>query len=258
MSATINSCPSDNLHALGSTIVQLKQDEPQNRANSFAVLPGISSDSLLSMLRQNNQNNGTPLPPAVLYEPSQQSQNPVFPDLSHSDPLQMNVAEIAREAMRLTKETLRNEEKKHGYLAFNTDITLGQFSYSSLCMKPTTIIVSYNRLFCNSTVQTNEHDVPVRLKTDHNISSTSEDEGPLAVIKKSSSTKSAVSGSLRLNKFVRRLHDMLVQEKDEGIVEWRRGLLVLHNTEVFAKRILPKYFNTRNFKTFRRQLNYYA
>jgi len=65
-------------------------------------------------------------------------------------------------------------------------------------------------------------------------------------------------GGLRLNKFVRRLHDMLVSEKDSGIVEWRRGLLVLLNTEVFAKQILPKYFNTRNFKTFRRQLNYYG
>lgn len=57
---------------------------------------------------------------------------------------------------------------------------------------------------------------------------------------------------------MRRLHDMLVNEKDSGVVEWRRGLLVLQNTDVFAKQILPKYFNTRNFKTFRRQLNYYA
>jgi hypothetical protein len=58
----------------------------------------------------------------------------------------------------------------------------------------------------------------------------------------------------RLNKFVRRLHDMLVQEKHSGIVEWRRGLLVLFSTDAFSKRILPKYFNTRNFKTFRRQV----
>lgn len=62
----------------------------------------------------------------------------------------------------------------------------------------------------------------------------------------------------RLNKFVRRLHDMLVREKHSGIVEWRRGLLVLFSTDAFSKRILPKYFNTRNFKTFRRQLNYYG
>lgn len=59
---------------------------------------------------------------------------------------------------------------------------------------------------------------------------------------------------LRLNKFVRRLHDMLRLEKDSGIVEWRRGLLVLHSTDAFAKSILPKHFNTRNFKTFRRQV----
>lgn len=62
----------------------------------------------------------------------------------------------------------------------------------------------------------------------------------------------------RLNKFVRRLHDMLQSEKDSGVVEWRKGLLVLHSTDTFAKQILPKYFNTRNFKTFRRQLNYYG
>jgi hypothetical protein len=52
---------------------------------------------------------------------------------------------------------------------------------------------------------------------------------------------------------------MLRAEKNGGIVEWRRrGLLVLHNTHLFAKTILPRFFNTRNFKTFRRQLNYYG
>lgn len=72
-------------------------------------------------------------------------------------------------------------------------------------------------------------------------------------------TKLPVCGtSARLNKFVRRLHDMLSKEKDSGLVEWRRGLLVLKSTGYFAKNILPKYFNTRNFKTFRRQLNYYG
>ncbi|GAX28897.1 hypothetical protein FisN_20Lh204 [Fistulifera solaris] len=71
--------------------------------------------------------------------------------------------------------------------------------------------------------------------------------------------QSTSSGSAsRLNKFVRRLHDMLLAEKGSGIVEWRRGLLVLHSTDLFAKNILPQYFNTRNFKTFRRQLNYYG
>lgn len=74
----------------------------------------------------------------------------------------------------------------------------------------------------------------------------------------SSVSKSKRTGPSRLNKFVRRLHDMLETEKDSGIVEWRKGLLVLHSTAVFAKKILPKYFNTQNFKTFRRQLNYYG
>jgi hypothetical protein len=62
----------------------------------------------------------------------------------------------------------------------------------------------------------------------------------------------------RLNKFVRRLHDMLNSERNGGVVEWRRGLLILHSTDDFANVVLPKYFNTRNFKTFRRQLNYYG
>lgn len=51
---------------------------------------------------------------------------------------------------------------------------------------------------------------------------------------------------------------MLEAEKNSGIVEWRKGLLVLHSTSAFAKKILPRYFNTKNFKTFRRQLNYYG
>ena len=58
----------------------------------------------------------------------------------------------------------------------------------------------------------------------------------------------------RLNKFVKRLHEMLIRERHSGIVEWRRGLLVLFSTDSFTKKILPKYFNTRKFKTFRRQV----
>ena len=64
--------------------------------------------------------------------------------------------------------------------------------------------------------------------------------------------------AFKLNKFVRRLYDMICNERNSGLVQWRRGLLVLLDTKVFAKHILPKYFNTRNFKTFRRQLNYYG
>mmetsp|Transcript_26824 Transcript_26824/g.65203 ORF Transcript_26824/g.65203 Transcript_26824/m.65203 type:complete len:347 (+) Transcript_26824:128-1168(+) len=69
---------------------------------------------------------------------------------------------------------------------------------------------------------------------------------------------SSPSGTPRLNKFVRRLYDMLEAEQSSGLVEWRRGLLVLYSTDAFAKKLLPKYFNTQNFKTFRRQLNYYG
>ncbi len=74
----------------------------------------------------------------------------------------------------------------------------------------------------------------------------------------SNPSSSKRSGPSRLNKFVRRLHEMLLSEQNSGIVEWRKGLLVLHSTDAFTKNILPKYFGTKNFKTFRRQLNYYG
>ena len=63
-------------------------------------------------------------------------------------------------------------------------------------------------------------------------------------------------GSPRLNKFVRRLYDMLEAEQSSGLVEWRKGLLVLYSTDAFAKKLLPKYFDTQNFKTFRRQVRF--
>lgn len=51
---------------------------------------------------------------------------------------------------------------------------------------------------------------------------------------------------------------MLTDEKGKGVVDWKQGVLILHSTEQFTAEVLPKYFNTRNFKTFRRQLNYYG
>jgi HSF-type DNA-binding len=77
-------------------------------------------------------------------------------------------------------------------------------------------------------------------------------------LKKECDTTDQIPARSRLNKFVRRLYDMLCGETNSGIVQWRRGLLILLDTKLFAKQILPKYFNTRNFKTFRRQLNYYG
>lgn len=62
----------------------------------------------------------------------------------------------------------------------------------------------------------------------------------------------------RQTKFVRKLHTMLSQEGSKGVVEWRNGVLVLLSIERFTEELLPKYFNTHNFKTFRRQLNYYG
>lgn len=84
-----------------------------------------------------------------------------------------------------------------------------------------------------------------------------------AAVVSSASFSSSSSGpvfqtSARLNKFVKRLHDMLQAERGAGTVEWRKGLLVLHSTSDFAENTLPKYFKTKNFKTFRRQLNYYG
>ena len=72
---------------------------------------------------------------------------------------------------------------------------------------------------------------------------------PMIISQKSKPICRPNSGGPRLNKFVRRLHDMILAEKDSGIVEWRRGLLVLFSTDVFAKKLLPKYFATKNFKT---------
>jgi hypothetical protein len=81
----------------------------------------------------------------------------------------------------------------------------------------------------------------------------SDPPSPIPLIPKTS-TSVGLSGGLRLNKFVRRLHDMLQAENGSGLVEWRKGLLVLYSTDDFAKKLLPKYFNTHNFKTFRRQV----
>ena len=83
-------------------------------------------------------------------------------------------------------------------------------------------------------------------------------QAPIVAPASSSAPGAIFQTSSRLNKFVKRLHDMLQAEQGAGTVEWRKGLLVLHSTSDFAEAILPKYFNTKNFKTFRRQLNYYG
>lgn len=97
--------------------------------------------------------------------------------------------------------------------------------------------------------------------SDSSMDGLQEEKAKLENISFTSKLKSAHRSkepSVRLNKFVRRLHEMLIEEREGGVVEWRRGLLILHNINNFSKDILPKYFNTRNFKTFRRQLNYYG
>jgi len=82
---------------------------------------------------------------------------------------------------------------------------------------------------------------------------------PPPVVAKKDPSDEVDTNHSRPNKFVRRLHDMLVAEQGKGVVEWRRGLLILHATNsAFTGEILPKYFETTNYKTFTRQLNYYG
>lgn len=118
----------------------------------------------------------------------------------------------------------------------------------------------------NSTLATGEYN---NLSVKQNLTDTHMARAPPPIITPPPQSKNVLSAESnlslpkrstpgRLNKFVRRLHEMLLLEQSSGIVEWRKGLLVLHSTDAFTKRILPKYFGTKNFKTFRRQLNYYG
>jgi len=149
-------------------------------------------------------------------------------------------------------------------------------SIKSSRIPPPTVSVASNSSFCQSnqpSVVTPRHEETSSIEDYSSLSS----QNKLILSKESripnqdrqtttddavQSSKSKInrvsSNGTRLNKFVRRLHDMLESEQNFGVVEWRRGLLVLHSTDTFAKKILPKYFNTKNFKTFRRQLNYYG
>jgi hypothetical protein len=114
-----------NGHTQDMTIVaSLKQGERQNHILSSALLQDVSSECLLSMLRQRNQEQVALPPPttATGLHPC-----PVFPVLSENNEVPMNVADIAREAMRLTKETLRNEEMKQGAWTAKADPLHGRF-----------------------------------------------------------------------------------------------------------------------------------
>lgn len=189
---------------------------------------------------ENNHHKGQPpifptlsVPTAECNQRSKDPQCHVFnlrPTLVSSD----NDLDIAREALRLTRETL------HG----------------SIGMSPDTALVSI------SSTHTSVHFAGSVLSNDSQArrdSSCSDGDRPSSPASgNSQGQRTGGGGGMRLNKFVRRLHDMLINETKAGRVEWRRGLLILKDTHGFAKDILPKYFNTRNFKTFRRQLNYYG
>ena len=215
---------------------------------------------------------------------SQHSNNNIF---AHKT---CQVSDIAEEALRLTRETLNGRAHINCYNGNTTTTTTQTNTIGTLmCLGPPITRKTNNFARRNF--------VAVRLDVTHLSRfvrifalfsfffhfllhfASSENHGPAATAildnkhtptvspmasprrtqrKMSSTTTTTTTPGVRLNKFVRRLHDMLLAEKDSGIVEWRRGLLVLHSTDAFAKQILPKYFNTRNFKTFRRQLNYYG
>jgi len=153
-----------------------------------------------------------------------------FPFMIHPEVCGLSMQEIAKEAMRIAKESVRKQQQE------------------ALAMETGLVHTTHAPPASKATEKVNALPNPPR-------------ETPRAKSPSTLPTKAAntpMNSSLRLNKFVRRLHDMVKAEQDKGIVEWRRGLLVLHSTATFAKNILPKFFNTRNFKTFRRQLNYYG
>lgn len=153
-----------------------------------------------------------------------------------------NMAAVASEALRLTQKTaLVDQNGEHAH--FGTLCVCEKYT----CQPRLRINYLLTSFFLSPlllTVNTVHKAVVTRVKS------------PMILPPKKEKIQNA--GGVRLNKFVRRLHDMLANETPSGVVEWRRGLLVLRNTSVFAKQILPQYFNTLNFKTFRRQLNYYG
>lgn len=147
-----------------------------------------------------------------------------LPFVLPSDIAALSLQDLAKEAMRITKDAIRKEEEELKANARIPDTT----GTEQVCSK-------------SDSREVRTSPTPSRCRT----------PSPASRVNSSSAPS-------RLNKFVRRLYEMVSAEQNKGVVEWRRGLLVLHSTATFAKQILPRFFNTRNFKTFRRQLNYYG
>ena len=122
--------------------------------------------------------------------------------------------------------------------------TVNTTKSDSICNEYSSLLINRRDVTCSDAVEVSSIITPPQQKKS------------LSINQPQFSPKRSVPG--RLNKFVRRLHEMLLLEQNSGIVEWRKGLLLLHSTDAFTKEILPKYFGTKNFKTFRRQLNYYG
>jgi len=233
--------PTNNNKQLAAAVEQATNAQIAHLASlSSSQQEGVHQASVPRISVMNGNSQAPPQVTTTLDTTSNGSVVPTIPFMIHPEICGLSMQEIAKEAMRIAKESIRKQQEEA--LATETGLihkTHAPPSAVPNSSKPATSAAAAGSAPTTPTAQSNKQAV------------VSSPPPP-------SSTVSTCVASLRLNKFVRRLHDMVKSEQDKGIVEWRRGLLVLHSTATFAKTILPKFFNTRNFKTFRRQLNYYG
>lgn len=124
---------------------EFKQSEQQNMTGNITLVQGVSSEGILSMLRQRHQEDRCSASTSQSSTQHQQHSFPVFPSLgppvlksvSDAPSLQMNSHDIAKEAMRLTRETLLAEEQHPAVTAESLNgksiQQLGQLHQWSMC-----------------------------------------------------------------------------------------------------------------------------